>query len=104
MELPVKEEDVFLGLVIAARTIDGESGFETYISIPDYELAKDGLYSALVGAIENGLTREASVIQLFEIMVSAVEQIKSDYPEIAANIRKMNFQHLKSKKDDKSND
>jgi hypothetical protein len=92
MRNKVTDETVF-ALIINPRS-DGEAGLDFNMLIADEEFTKDGLFQY----IDEGLKKEDEMAQqLLEILVSVVEQVKEDYPEIAAAIRKMRIEHLKNK-------
>jgi hypothetical protein len=96
LRIKITDETVF-ALIMNPRT-DGEAGLDFNMVIGDEAFTKEGLCQY----IDEGLKKDNEMAQrLLEIIVTVVEQIKEDWPEIAAAIRKMHIEHLKNQANEK---
>lgn len=91
--------DTILAIFINPRD-DSDTVDVEYAVGSNRDTAINALMTYLITGIED---RNPLIGQLAEIIISAVEGIKKELPEIAAMVRRMNIEHLKNKQDESEN-
>lgn len=66
----------------------------------DDSLSTDGLFTYLSNGLDD---QDPDAIRLLRILIPVIESIKFEYPDIAAQVRKMNVDFHKSKNNDTNN-
>lgn len=95
MKVILDGETVF---ALVVNPTEGERLVDVHHAVgPDRDMA----INSIITYLSNGVKDNDPLIgQLLEVLISALEWVKIEHPELAAKVRKMNIEYLKNKQDE----
>lgn len=95
MNQPIIDEETIIALV---ANPGGLNNYHFWFGMgPDKQRAVDAITQYIIKGFEND---QHYPVALWEVLLGVVENMKRDYPNIAAEVRKQNIEHLKKRNND----
>lgn len=93
MPSPLIDDDTIIAFVANPA---GHNNYHVYFGMgPEKGPAVDAIYQYIIKGFENN---QEHPVGLWEVLLVVVENIKKDFPNIAAEVRRQNIEHIKNKK------